>query len=296
MKDVVIAGYLRTPQSRSKPEDPPKDWFHALRADELLADLIPEVLHRAGIQSEDVDDFLVGASVGQGEQWTFRGRFPLFLANLPSSVPAKFVDQQCGSSMACIHIGFLEIGAGFAETVIVCGMENMTRVGLNVAEGSPLSAAPSRRLVENATYKHWDIYTAMKMGLTAEKLLSITEFTREDLDTWALRSHRLASEATESGFFQDEILPVTVFGADDQVRLITLDQSVRADTSLESLSRLVPAFGTSGQCTAGNSSPRSAGASCMLLMSKERAKQRGFSVLATIRSIGFAGVDPTLRV
>jgi acetyl-CoA C-acetyltransferase len=106
MNEVVIAGYLRTAQSKSKPDDPARDWFHKLRADDLLGRLIPELLDRVGIPSEEIDDFLVGSAMGVSEQWTYGGRTPLFLANLSEKVPAKFFDQQCGSSMAAVHMGF----------------------------------------------------------------------------------------------------------------------------------------------------------------------------------------------
>jgi acetyl-CoA C-acetyltransferase len=128
MREVVIAGYLRTAQSRSRPNDPARDWFHKLRSDELLAKLLPEVIKRTGIKADEVDDFVVGSAYGVNEQWSYGGRFPIFLANLPEKIPAKFVDQQCGSGMAGIHIGFLEIAAGFADIVMIGGMEHMTRV------------------------------------------------------------------------------------------------------------------------------------------------------------------------
>ncbi len=107
MRDVIIAGYLRTAQSRARPNDPARDWFGQMRADELLAKLLPEVIKQSEILPEEIDDFIVGASLGVAEQWSYGGRTPIFLANLPHTIPAKFVDQQCGSSMAGIHIGFM---------------------------------------------------------------------------------------------------------------------------------------------------------------------------------------------
>ena len=128
MRDVVIAGFLRTAQSRSRPNDPARDWFHKLRADELLAKLLPEVIKKTGVKAEEIDDFIVGSSIGVNEQWAYGGRTPIWLANLPETLAAKFVDQQCGSSMAAIHVGFMEIAMGFADIVMVGGMEHMTRV------------------------------------------------------------------------------------------------------------------------------------------------------------------------
>jgi acetyl-CoA C-acetyltransferase len=124
MREVVIAGYLRTAQSRSRPRDPARDVFCRVRADELLAKLLPELIKTTGIQPKEIDDFIVGCATAVGEQWAYGGRFPIFLANLPESIPAKFVDQQCGSSMAAIHMGFLEIATNNADVVIGGGMEH----------------------------------------------------------------------------------------------------------------------------------------------------------------------------
>ena len=143
MKDVVIAGYLRTAQSRSRPNDPSRDWFCNLRADELLEKLLPEVIKRSSVEPEEIDDFLVGCAAGVNEQHTFGGRYPIFLANLPESIPAKFIDQQCGSAMACIHVGFMEIAQDFEEILLVSGMEHMTRVPMGVALAEKEHVAPN---------------------------------------------------------------------------------------------------------------------------------------------------------
>ena len=105
MKEVVIAGYLRTAQSRSRPNDPARDWFCQLRGDELLSKLLPELIKRTGIDPKEINDFLIGSAMGVGEQWSYGGRMPIFLANLPETIPAKFVDQQCGSSTASSMTG-----------------------------------------------------------------------------------------------------------------------------------------------------------------------------------------------
>ena len=134
MKEVVIAGYLRTAQSRSRPNDPARDWFCQMRSDELLAKILPEVIKKSGVEPEEIDDFLVGCATGVSEQWAYGGRNPIFLANLPETIAAKFIDQQCGSAMAGIHIGFMEIAQEFADVVLIGGMEHMTRVPM----GGPL--------------------------------------------------------------------------------------------------------------------------------------------------------------
>ncbi len=294
MREVVIAGYLRTPQSRSRPNDPPRDWFYQLRADELMAKLLPELIKRTGIKAEEIDDFIIGSAYGVSEQWTYGGRLPIFLANLPEKLPAKFIDQQCGSSMACIHMGFMEICLGFAEIVMVGGMEHMTRVPM----GAPLKekgiVSLNSRLFSDPSYKHWDMVTSTNMGLTAEKLASLKGISKEEMDWWGARSHQLAAKAYREGFFKDEILPIEVELPDGNRLLVDRDQAVREDATVEGMRDLKPAFKPDGVITAGNSSPLNAGATSMILMSKERAKEKGIRPLATIRSIGFAGVDPTI--
>ena len=294
MKEVVIAGYLRTAQSRSRPNDPARDWFCKMRADELLAKLLPEVIKRAGVEPKEIHDFLVGCATGVTEQWSYGGRNPIFLANLPETIPAKFVDQQCGSAMAGIHIGYMEIAQDFADIVLVGGMEHMTRVpmgGQNIDRGH---IVPNMAIFLDPKFQHWDMMTSMNMGFTAEKLFAKTDFTRADLDKWGARSHQLAAKALAEGFFSDEILPIEAEQADGTVMTVDRDQAVRDDATAEGMAVLKPAFKPDGVITAGNSSPLNAGATAMVLISKTTAKKKGIKPLATIRSIGFAGVDPTI--
>ncbi|MGB9616380.1 MAG: acetyl-CoA C-acetyltransferase [Desulfomonilaceae bacterium] len=294
MKEVVITGYLRTAFSRSRPKDPGKDVFGAVRAEELLAKLAPELIKRTGLAPEEIDDFIVACATAVGEQWTYGGRFPLFLANLPETIPAKFVDQQCGSSMAGIHIGFMEIATGNADTVLVGGMEHMTRIPMGGASVQAGLLAPNPKFFTNPEYHHWDMMTSLNMGFTAQKLLEQTDVTRSEMDEWALRSHKLAAQAQAEGFFKDEIMPLDVEQVDGAVKTVDSDQSVRPGTTIEELSALKPAFKEGHQITAGNSSPLNAGATAMILMSKEKAEEKGLKPLATLRSIGVAGVHPSI--
>lgn len=294
MKEVVIAGYLRTAQSRSRPKDPARDWFCQMRGDELLAKLLPEVIKRTGVDPKEIDDFLVGCATAVGEQWSYGGRFPIFLANLPETIPAKFVDQQCGSAMAAIQIGFMEIAQDFADIVLVGGYEHMTRIpmgGYTVDRGL---VAPNMTLFMSPQFQHWDMMTTLNMGLTAEKLFSQTDFTKADMDRWGVRSHQLASKAQAEGFFDGEIMPIEAKQDDGSVMLVEKDQAIRHDATVEGMADLKPAFKKDGVITAGNSSPLNAAATSMVLMSKETAKKKGITPLATLRSIGFAGVDPTV--
>jgi acetyl-CoA acyltransferase len=294
MREAVIAGYLRTAQSRARPNEPARDWFYKLRGDDLLSKLLPELLKRTGVASEEIDDCITGVSNGVSENWTYGGRLPVFLSNFSETVAAKFVDQQCGSSMAAIHISAMEIMLGYADIVVAAGMEHMTRVPMGQAWRKDGHVKLNMSLLEQGKYSHWDIRNAMNMGLTAEKLFSLTNFSREKLDEWAKRSHDLAVAAQRQGFFDGEILSIEAEQEDGSLMTVKKDQAVRESVSLEALAELKPAFKENGVITAGNSSPLNAAASSILLMSKERAREKGIRPLATIRSIGFAGVDPTI--
>jgi acetyl-CoA C-acetyltransferase len=173
-------------------------------------------------------------------------------------------------------------------------MEHMTRVPMGQASRKEGHAKLNSRLTTEPEYAHWDLKNSTNMGLTAEKLFSMGGFTREEMDRWAKRSHDLASKAQAEGFFDGEILPIDARQADGSCKTVKQDQSVRKDTTIEGLRGLKPAFREDGVITAGNSSPLNAGASSILIMSKEKARERAVRPLATIRSIGFAGVDPTI--
>jgi acetyl-CoA C-acetyltransferase len=265
-----------------------------MRADELLATLLPEIVKRSGVEPKEIDDFLLGCAMGVGEQWSYGGRAPVLMANFPETIAAKFVDQQCGSSMGAIHIGFMEIAQDFADIVLVGGYEHMTRIPMGGITRDRGLIDPNMALYTDPKYQHWDMMTAVNMGLTAEKLFEQNDFTREDLDKWGVRAHQLASKAQKEGFFDGEILPIEAPQTDGTMITVDRDQAVRDDATLEGMADLKPAFKKDGVITAGNSSPLNAAATSMVLMSKETAKKKGIKPLATIRSIGFAGVAPNI--
>lgn len=294
MKEAVIAGYLRTGWSRSRAGDPSRDWLGHLSTQDLFSRLLPETIRRTGISSEEIDDFIVGSALGVSENYTMGGRNPLFAADLSEKIAAKFVDQQCGSSMAAIHIGAMEIQTGNAEIVMVGGMEHLTRVPMGVTLVQKGAIAPYMPFFMDKKYRHWEMGTATNMGLTAEKLTSMTNFTRKELDEWGVRSHNLAQKAREEGFFNGEIMPIDAFQTGGGMISMDRDQCVRDDLTPEDMIALKPAYTPDGVITAGNASPLNAGASAMIMMSKETARNKGIKPLATVRSIGFAGVDPTV--
>ncbi|MBX3437470.1 MAG: acetyl-CoA C-acetyltransferase, partial [Planctomycetaceae bacterium] len=290
MRDVVIAGYLRTAQSRSRPQEPARDWFGKMRSDDLLALLLPALLERTGVAPDDVDDFIVGCAQAVSEQFTIGGRGPLILANLSRRTSAKCIDQQCGSAIAAMQMGFMEIAMGYADTVLCGGMEHMTRVPM----GGDGAVDLNLRFFMDPKLGRWDMVNSMNMGMTAEKLADVGNIGRQAMDEWGVRSHQRAFAAQEAGYFRDEILPVEAPQADGSTLVVDTDQAVRGDTSLEGMAGLRTPFRKEGRITPGNASPLNAGAVSLLLMSKEQAAARGIRPLATIRSIGFAGVEPNL--
>ncbi|PLX69089.1 MAG: acetyl-CoA C-acyltransferase [Denitrovibrio sp.] len=292
MKNVVIAGYLRTPFTRSKPREPQLDPFQDYTAEELLKTVIRPLLKKSKVAHDEADDFIVGCALGVNEQWTFGGRTPLLTAGLGTNVPARMIDMQCGSGMAAIHTAFLEIACGQKDIAIACGMEHMTRVPV----GPYLFNMEHMKVNKNLFKKsdEYDMVTGMNMGLTAELLAERNGYTREMLDSYAERSHRLAGEADESGFFNGEINPIDGQGAEGRVFKVRSDMNIRPETTIEGLSKLKTAFKDGGMITAGNSSPLTTGAAGMVLMSEETASKKGLKPLARIVSTGSAGTRPEM--
>ncbi len=288
MQDVVIVGYLRTAQSRSRPNDPDRDWLGKVRSDDMLAKLLPELLKRSNVEPEAVDDFIVGSAQGVSEQWSMGGRIPILLANLPETIAAKSVDQQCGSAMAAVHIGAMEIQTGTADVVMCGGMEHMTRVPM----GGNGAISMNTDLFTDEKYKHWDMATAANMGMIAEGIAADDDTAREDMDEWGVRSHQRAAQAQESGFFDAEIMPVEAKQGDGSIMVVDKDQAVRGDTTLEGMAGLRTPFKEDGRVTAGTSSPLNAAATAMLLMSRAEAEKRGIKPMATIKAMASVGVPP----
>lgn len=286
MNEPVIVGYVRTPISRSRPRQPERDVFNSIRADDMAAMVIREVVKRTGIDPNDIDDCIFGCANQTGEQFTYGGRMFSLLAGLPLEVPAMGVDRQCASAMSSIHIGAMEIMCGYSDVIVAGGVEHMTHIPM----GHGVNPNP-RALKEE---KRFDWLVAMNMGLTAEKLAEESGIPKEEQDKWALRSHQLAAKAQAEGFFKGEIIPVEVTLPDGTKKIIDTDQSVRPDTTLEKIASLPPAFKEGGIITAGNSSPLNAGAAAMVLTSKEKAKEYGLEPMATIKSMSWAAVDPSV--
>jgi acetyl-CoA acyltransferase len=290
-RQAVIVDGVRTPFARAHAE---KGWFRHVRGDELAANCLRELIARNELDPQLVDDVIVGCALPTNELSLNAARQIALLAGLPVTCPAVTVNRLCGSSLQALHQAVHAIEAGQADVQLVAGVEKMT--------GQPPPAAdllhPQLSTVTSPA--------ALSMGLTAEFLARRFGISRAEQDAWAVRSHRRAAGIADGGLqiadWKAEILPC--WGQDDsgQRMLITEDQCLRRDVSLEALAKLPPAFvrGTladedvcgHGHVTAGNSSPRNDGAAALLVMSHARAKELGYSPLALVKATAVAGISP----
>lgn len=293
MAEAVIVDSLRVPFSRSRPAQPERDAYNKQRMDEALASVITELIKRNNVDPLDIGDMITGCSLQMRENFLMGGRTVVMLAGLPFEVPAQSIDRVCISGMSAVHQCSMEIMLGYSDVCFASGMEHMTHVPLD-ARFNPDLMMVSPRFFSDPSLGKYELQTALSMGLTAEKLWSMTDVTREQMDEWSLGSHKKAAAAVEAGYFKDEILPLEVEQEDGSMLKVENDLSIRGDTTMEGLTGLKPAFNPEGQITAGNSSPLNAGCSSVLLMSDEKAKKMGLKPLARVISMGWAGVDPSI--
>ena len=294
MREAVIVDYLRTPISRSRPNEPERDVFHQIPADNLLAMVLKELMKRAKFDPSEIDELIVGCANQVKENFLYGGRHPVFLAELPETVSAMGVDRQCGSSMSSVHIGAMEIMTGSSEIVLAGGMEHMTRI--------PRGTDLTQRHIELAdeanfpNHSKYNLKTGFSMIQTAQKLWELnSDISRDDMDKWSLRSHERAIKAREEGFFDGEILPIEGTLPEGSKKVIKYDQSIRGGSNMETMGKLrlvSQNIEKEAQITPGNSSPLNAGAGCCVLMSESKANELGIKPMAKIVSMAWAGVNP----
>jgi len=281
-REVVIVEAVRTPIGRGHPE---KGYYRNVHPNELLGAAFVEVLRRAGVDGGEVEDVITGCVQQYGEQSTNIGRNAWLQAGLPIETPATTVDRQCGSAQQAVNFGAALIASGVHDVVIGGGVEHMGRiplsVGLKLSEdlGSPFPPALLER------------YNIVHQGLSAELIAERWGVSRRDSDEIALRSQQRAARATAEGRFEREMIPFPVNGD-----VFTSDQGIRAETTLEGLTALQPAFKEEGTITAGNASQVSDGASAVLLMSRQKADELGVRPRARIVDQTTVGVDPVLML
>ena len=278
MKEAVIIDCIRTPMGRSK-----GGMFRHVRAETLSAHLMTGLLKRnPAINPLDIEDVIWGCVQQTLEQGFNIARNAALLAGLPKSVGAVTVNRLCGSSMQAIHDAARAIMTDMGDIFIVGGVEHMGHIpmthGVDFHPGLAKSVAKA----------------ASMMGLTAELLAKQYDITRAQQDTFSVRSHQRAHHATHCGFFRAEIYATEGHQADGRLVNFDYDEVIRPNTNLEALSLLKPVFDPQhGSVTAGSSSALSDGASALLIMSAEKAKQLQLPVKVKIKSMAIAGCEPS---
>jgi len=284
MKDVVIASSVRTPVGRAF-----KGTLRATRPDELAAVAIKGALVRVPqVDPKEIEDVILGCAMPEAEQGMNVARIAALRAGLPVEVSAFTINRFCSSGLQAIALAAERIMAGGAEVIVAGGTESMSMIPMG---GHKVS--PNPWLVEN------NPGTYLSMGLTAERLAQRYGITRQMADEFSLHSHQKALAAIQANKFDDETVPVPVSfttpnGSKPKRQEIVFkaDEGPRADTSLEALLALKPAFHVKGTVTAGNSSQMSDGAAAAVVLSAERAQQLGIKPLARFRSFATAGYKP----
>ena len=278
-RDAVIVDGIRTPMARSK-----AGAFRNVRAEELSAHLINALFDRNPEASpKEVEDVVWGCVNQTLEQGWNIARNAALMSVLPHSTCAQTVNRLCGSSMSALHTAATAILSDNGDQFIVGGVEHMGHVGMTHG------VDPNPRASKHIAKASW------MMGVTAEVLSKMHGITREQQDEFAVRSHKLAEKARNNGGYDNEIVAIEGHNVDGFKSLIEQDETIRPDTSRESLAQLRPVFDpVNGSVTAGTSSQISDGASAMLLMSAEKAQSLNLKVRARIKSMAYAGVDPSI--
>jgi len=282
MRNAVIVSLARSPIGRAK-----KGSLKDTRPEEIAAPVLKELLKRTkGLEPEMVDDVILGCAMPEGEQGMNIARVVSLLAELPDTVPAMTINRFCSSGSMSIAMAADMIRAGSAEVILAGGVESMSMVPMG---GNKLTADPA------ALAFNPDIYAGM--GTTAEIVARKFEITREEQDQFALESHKKAVAAIAAGKFKEEIVPLKVRTMDDgawKEFVMDTDEGPRADTTLEGLAKLKPAFDPIGTVTAGNSSQINDGAAIVAVMSEDKADELGLKPIAFVREWVVAGVPPEI--
>ena len=287
MKEAVIVSVARTPVGKAY-----KGTLRATRPDDMAATVLSALVQRTpGLDSAEIEDVILGCAMPEAEQGMNVARIAALRAGLPITTSAMTINRFCSSGLQSIALAAERIMAGFADVILAGGTESMSLVPMGGHK-----PAPNPHLVD--TYP--DAY--LSMGLTAERLVRKYGVDREAQDCFACESHRKALAAIQAGRFQEEIVPLEVSftepgppgqgGPVTRTATFAVDEGPRADTSMEALAKLKPAFHAKGTVTAGNSSQISDGAAGAVVMSAERARALGLKPLARFLAFATAGVPP----
>jgi acetyl-CoA acyltransferase len=287
MRSAYIVTALRTAVGKAK-----KGTLKDFRPDEMLSTVISELVKKTpNLNPAEIDDVIIGCAFPEGEQGLNIARIASLRAGLPVNVPAITINRFCSSGLQSIAFAAERIMLGHADIIIAGGVESMSLIPMT---GNKFSANPY--LAEN----YPEVY--ISMGLTAERVAEKYQITRQMQDEFALKSHQRALKAIQDGKFKDEIVPLKVVnkyinGKGEKIieeKIFDTDEGPRADTSLEKLAQLKPAFKEGGTVTAGNSSQMSDGAAGVVVMSEEKVKELGLKPIARFVSFAVAGVPPEI--
>ena len=286
MSNIVIVEAARSPIGRFRGS------LKNVRADHMGALLIDELVKRAGIRPDNVDDVVFGCVTQIGEQSANIARTALLGAGWPSSIPGMTIDRKCGSAEAAVHVAAGSIAMGATDVVVAGGAESMTRVPMG-----------SNRDLHGEAFgwRVTDAYNLVSQGEAAERVADLYDVTRDDCDDFAIESHRRAASAADAGYFDREIVPIPLAsvqerGAQSGLDWLRGDETIRRDTSREKLATLKTSFRENGRVTAGNASQICDGASALLLMSGEAARRLRVKPRARIVATVTVGSDPELTL
>ncbi len=263
-----------------------------IRSPKLGGFVIEEAVKRASIEKGDVDEVIMGnvVSAGLGQN---PARQAQLNAGIPVEVGALTLNKVCGSGLKTVMLAANSIKCGEHDIIVAGGMENMTQAPYLLKKARSGYRLGNGDLVDAMIFDGlWDIHNDMHMGITGERIAEKYDLTREEIDEFALRSHKLAAKAKDAGKFHEEIVPIEVPQRKSEPISFDHDEGIRADATLEALSGLRPAFKKDGLVTAGNASQISDGASSTVVMSKTKAEDKGIEPLAKIIDYYTSGVRP----
>lgn len=280
MPNAVIVDAVRTPGGKRGGQL--KNW-HAV---DLASEALQAIQERNDLDPALVDDVITGCVMQVSEQSLNVGRNAVLAAGWPESVPATTIDRQCGSSQQALHFAAQGVISGAYDIVIANGVEAMSR--------TPMGSSVVRELGFPFGPRVMSRYNLVSQGEGAEMIADQWGIGREQLDEYSVESHKRAARATEEGRFEGEIIPIEIRdeGGQGTGEMMKRDEGIRPDSSVETLGKLKPAFREDGKVTAGNSSQITDGASAVLVMSEEKAKELGLTPRARFHSFALAGVDP----
>nr|WP_313426718.1 acetyl-CoA C-acyltransferase FadA [Moraxella sp.] len=277
-KDVVIVDGVRTAMGKSK-----NGMFRNVRADSMSAELVKALVARNPFDTKLVEDVIWGCVNQTLEQGMNIGRNIGLLAELPRTTAGQTVNRLCGSSMQALHTAVAQIMTGQGDVFIIGGVEHMGHVGM--MHGIDINPEASKYYAKASNM----------MGLTAEMLGRMNNISRQEQDAFGVESHRRAWEATQQGRFKNEIIGIEGHDENGNLQLCTIDEVIRPDANMQSFAALRPVFDPKGgTVTAATSSALSDGASAMLIMSAQKAKDLGLTPRARIRGMAVAGCDAAI--